>query len=84
MMICIQGIGASLTRSTEALDVVDGLDPIPNIQPWASVSQQTLGDKLGHQDVPEYFQKDETMKHTIEILERRSPTDNNLYAKRYL
>ena len=25
MMICVQGIGASLTKSTEALDVVDGL-----------------------------------------------------------
>ena len=64
MMICVQGIGASLTKSTDALDVVDGLGqshheslrnakwelrgkdsltkPIPNIQPWASVIQQTL------------------------------------------
>ena len=40
-------------------------DSIPRMQPWASVIQQTLG----HQDVPEYFRKDDTMKHTIEILE---------------
>ena len=25
MMICVQGIGASLARSTEALDVIDGM-----------------------------------------------------------
>ena len=71
MMICVQGIGASLNSSVEALDVVDGLGqshheslrstkwelwgkesvstPIPNIQPWASVIQQTLT----HQNVPE-------------------------------
>ena len=64
MMICVQGIGASLCKSVDALDVVDGLgeshhdslrntkwemwnkkplvDSIPNIQPWASVIQQTL------------------------------------------
>ena len=87
MMICVQGIGASINKSAEALDVVHGLgqshhdslrnakweiwnkDPVvnsvPNIQPWASVKQQTLS----HQHVPEYFQKDETMKHSIEILE---------------
>ena len=81
MMICVQGIGASLNSSVEALDVVDGLGqshheslrstkwelwgkesvsaPIPNIQPWASVIQQTLN----HQNVPEYFQKDDTMKY---------------------
>ena len=41
------------------------LDPIPNIQPWASVIQQTLS----HQDVPEHFQKDDAMKHTIAFLE---------------
>ena len=87
MMICVQGIGASLKRSADALDVVDGLgqshhdslrsakweirnrtpftDSVPSIQPWASVIQQTFS----HQDVPEYFQKDDTMKHSIEILE---------------
>ena len=63
-MICVQGIGASLNSSVEALDVVDGLGqshheslrstkwelwgkeslstPIPNIQPWASVIQQSI------------------------------------------
>ena len=40
------------------------INPTPNVQPWASVIQQTLG----NQDVPEYFQKDDTVKHTIEIL----------------
>ena len=86
MMICVQGIGASLNSSVEALDVVDGLGqshheslrstkwelwgkesitvPIPNIQPWASVIQQTLN----HQNVPEYFQRDDTMKYSAEIL----------------
>ena len=86
MMICVQGIGASLNNSVEALDVVDGLGqshheslrstkwelwgkesitvPIPNIQPWASVIQQTLN----HQNVPEYFQRDDTMKYSAEIL----------------
>ena len=86
MMICVQGIGASLNSSVEALDVVDGLGqshheslrstkwelwgkeslstPIPNIQPWASVIQQTLN----HQNVPEYFPKDDTMKYSAEIL----------------
>ena len=86
-MICVQGIGASLTRSTEALDVIDGMgeshhdslrmtkwdmwhhnsvnEVMPAIQPWASVIQQTLS----HRDVPECFQKDETMRHTIEILD---------------
>ena len=85
MMICVQGIGASLTSSAEALDVVDGLGqshheslrstkweswgresaviPTPNIQPWASVIQQTLA----HQNVPEYFQRDDTMKYSAEI-----------------
>ena len=38
--------------------------PIPNIQPWASVTQQTLT----HQNVPEYFQKDDAMKYSAEIL----------------
>ena len=38
--------------------------PIPNIQPWASVIQQTLN----HQNVPEYFQRDDTMKYSAEIL----------------
>ena len=87
MMICVQGIGESLTKSTEALDVVDGLEqshhdalrnakwelwgkdslinPIPNVQPWASVTQQTLN----HQEVPEYFQRDDAMKYSAEILE---------------
>ena len=87
MMICVQGIGASLNHSVEALDVVDGLGqshreslrsskwelwgkeslvrPIPNIQPWASVIQQTLN----HQNVPEYFQRDDTMKYSAEILD---------------
>ena len=87
MMICVQGIGASLNNSVEALDVVDGLGqshheslrstkwelwgkeslvrPIPNIQPWASVIQQTLN----HQNVPEYFQRDDTMKYSAEILD---------------
>ena len=86
MMICVQGIGASLNSSVEALDVVDGLGqshhdslrstkwdlwgkeslstPILNIQPWASVIQQTLN----HQNVPEYFQRDDTMKYSAEIL----------------
>ena len=85
MMICVQGIGASLNSSIEALDVVDGLGQshheslrstkwelrgkeslktVPNVQPWASVIQQTLN----HQDVPEYFQKDDTMKYSAEIL----------------
>ena len=86
MMICVQGIGASLNSSVEALDVVDSLGqshyeslrstkwelwgkellstPIPNIQPWASVIQQTLN----HQNVPEYFQKDDTMRYSAEIL----------------
>ena len=41
------------------------VDSIPSIQPWASVIQQTLT----HQDVPEHFQKDDTMRHSIEILE---------------
>ena len=75
LIICVQGIGASLSKSIETLDVVDGLgeshheslrnakweiwnkrppmDPIPNIQPWASVIQQTLS----HQDVPEYSRR---------------------------
>ena len=39
--------------------------PITNIQPWASVIQQTLT----HQNVPEYFQKDNTMKYSAEILD---------------
>ena len=87
MMICVQGIGASLNNSIEALDVVDGLGqshheslrstkwelwgkesistPIPNIQPCASVIQQTLA----HQNVPEYFQKDDAMKYSAEILD---------------
>ena len=87
MMICVQGIGTSLSKSTEALDIVDGLgqshhdalrnakwevwgkdsltNSVPNIQPWASVIQQTLS----HQNVPEYFQKDDTMKYSAEILE---------------
>ena len=87
MMICVQGIGASLKNTAEALDVVDGLGqthhdslrstkwemwgkesvmrPIPNIQPWASVIQQTLN----HQNVPEYFQKDDTMRYSAEILD---------------
>ena len=86
IMICVQGIGAALTKGTEALDIIDGMgeshhdslrstkwemwqhksvnDVLPAI-PWASVIQQTLS----HQDVPEYFQKDETMRHTIEILD---------------
>ena len=41
------------------------MKPIPNIQPWASVIQQTLS----HQNVPEYFQKDDTMRYSTEILE---------------
>ena len=87
MMICVQGIGASLSHTAEALDVVDGLGqthheslrstkwemwgkesvvrPIPNIQPWASVIQQTLN----HQNVPEYFQKDDAMRYSAEILD---------------
>ena len=87
MMICVQGIGASLNKSAEALDVVDGLgqshhdslrnakweawskdslmNSVPNLQPRASVIQQTLS----HQNVPEYFQKDDVMKHSVEILE---------------
>ena len=87
MMICVQGIGASLNSSVEALDVIDGLGqshheslrstkwklwgkesesiPIPNIQPWASVIQQTLA----HQNVPEYFQKDDAMRYSAEILD---------------
>ena len=40
-------------------------DGLPTIQPWTSVIQQTLN----HQDVPEHFQKDKTMKHTVEILD---------------
>ena len=104
MMICVQGIGTSLNKSTEALDVVDGLgqshhdslrgenwkmwdknslvNPVPNIQPWASVIQQTLS----HQNVPEYFQRDDTMKYSAEILEEEEEgvTDYNLYTKRYL
>ena len=85
MMICVQGIGASLNSSVEALDVVDGLGqshheslrstkwelwgkeslkPVPSIQPWASVIQQTLN----HQDVPEYFKRDDAMKYSAEIL----------------
>ena len=87
MMICVQGIGASLNKSTEALDIVDGLgqshhdalrnakwemwgkdsltNSVPSVQPWASVIQQTLS----HQNVPEYFQKDDTMKYSAEIVE---------------
>ena len=87
VMICVQGIGASLNSSVEALDAVDGLGqthheslrstkwelwgkepistPIPNIQPWASVIQQTLT----HQNVSEYFQKDDAMKYSAEILD---------------
>ena len=102
-MICVQGIGASLSKSADALDVVDGLgqshhdslrsakweawnkDPLmksaPNIQPWASVSQQTLT----HQDVPEHFQKGDTMRHSIEILEEEvlqtsTCTPKDIYA----
>ena len=79
-------IGASLTKTSEALDVVDGvgethneclrsakwdvyerrkLDPTPYVQPWTSVIQQTLN----HQEAPEYFQKDNVMKQTVEILD---------------
>ena len=103
MMIGVQGMGASLKRSTEALDVVDGLgqshhdslrrvkweswntdslmSSVPNLQPWASVIQQTLS----HQDVPEYFQKDDTMKHSVEILEEEmlqttTCTPKDIYA----
>ena len=87
MMICVQGIGASLNSSVEALDVIDGMGqshheslrstkwelwgresvvpPIPNVQPWASVIQQTLA----HQNVPEYFQKDDSMRYSAEILD---------------
>ena len=87
MVICVQGIGASLNKSTEAWDRVDGLgqshhdalrnakwemwgkdsltNSVPSVQPWASVIQQTLS----HQNVPEYFQKDDTMKYSAEILE---------------
>ena len=85
MLICVQGIGASLSHTAEALDVVDGLGqthheslrstkwemwgkesvvrPILNSQPWASVIQQTLN----HQNVPEYFQKDDAMRYSAEI-----------------
>ena len=87
MMICVQGIGASLNSSVEALDVIDGMGqshheslrstkwelwgresvvpPIPNVQPWASVIQQTLA----HQNVPEYFQRDDSMRYSAEILD---------------
>ena len=40
-------------------------NPVLNVQPWASVIQQTLN----HQNVPEYFQRDDTMKYSAEILE---------------
>ena len=102
MMICVQGIGASLSHTTEALDVVDGLGqthheslrstkwemwgkesvvrPIPNIQPWASVVQQTLN----HQNVPEYFQKDDAMRYSAEILDEEEVLpDYNVHTKRY-
>ena len=108
MMICVQGIGASLNESAEALDVVDGLgqshhdslrnakwetwsrdsfmNSVPNVQPWASVIQQTLS----HQNVPEYFQKDDAMKHSIEILEEEvvqttacTPKNIHIYIYRY-
>ena len=101
MMICIQGIGASLNSSVKALNVVDGLGqshheslrstkwelwgkeslmrPIPNIQPWASVIQQTLS----HQNVPEYFQKDDTMKCSAEILDEEEVLQTT-HTKRHL
>ena len=41
------------------------LDTSPYVQPWASVIQQTLN----HQEVPEYFQTDDAMKQTVEILD---------------
>ena len=102
MMICVQGIGASINKSAEALDVVDGLgqshheslrnakweiqnktpltDSVPTIQPWASVIQQTLT----HQDVPEYFQKDDTMRHSIEIPEEEVLQTTTCTPKGYL
>ena len=107
MMICVQGIGASLNKSAEALDVVDGLgqshhdlrnakwgmwnrdslmNSVPNTQPWASVIQQTLN----HQNVPEYFQKDDTMRYSAEILEEEvlqtttcTPKDIYIYIYRH-
>ena len=103
-MICVQGIGASLNKSTETLDIVDGLgqshhdalrntkwemwgkhslvNSVPSIQPWASIIEQTLN----HQNVPEYFQKDDTMKYSTEILEEEEVlqtttcTPKNIYT----
>ena len=103
MMICVQGIGASLNKSAEALDVVDGrgqshhdslrsakwemwgkdslTNSVPNIQAWASVIQQTLS----HQNAPDYFQRDDTMKYSAEILEEEvlqttTCTPKDIYA----
>ena len=84
MMICVQaslnnsvealdvvdGLGQShhdSLRSTkwELWGKESVVKPVPNIQPWASVIQQTLN----HQNVPEYFQRDDTMKYSAEILD---------------
>ena len=58
------------------------MNPIPNVQPWASVIQQT---KVSHQNVPEYFQKDDTMRYAAEILEEEEVLQTTTcHPKRYL
>ena len=53
MMICVQGIGASLSSSVEALDVVDGLGQSHH-ESLRSTKWELWGKGIGDNAYPEY------------------------------
>ena len=82
MMICLQGIGASLKVSSAALDVIDGTwhHIMMTSEPLSGSCVKRLvltnlrmcsnGPRLfSNTEAPNYFQLDDTMEQNVEILE---------------